>query len=176
MIYLIPTDTCFGLACNINDIEGYNEIYNIKNRDYQKLIAIILPDFESLEKNTFITKEQIKFLKNYKRPFSVLLKPKNKDFFINKNISNYDLYGKISFRVANKINSNFIKKTGYLFLTSANISGFPETYNLDEIKKQFGENYKKLELISNIKKIPFSLPSDIIEFNENNEIIYLRKN
>ncbi|MDD5213286.1 MAG: Sua5/YciO/YrdC/YwlC family protein [Candidatus Gracilibacteria bacterium] len=176
MIYIIPTDTCFGLACPTNDIEGYTEIYKLKNRDYSKLIAIMLPDFESLEKYTFVTDEQIEFLKNYNKPFSVLLQPKNKENLINKNIKNYNLYDKISFRVASEINKDFLNKTGAIFLTSANISGFPETYKIEEIKEQFGENFKNLEIIGNTEILAKTNPSDIIEFDKNNEIIYLRKN
>jgi hypothetical protein len=70
----------------------------------------MLPDFESLEKYAFITDEQIEFLQNYNRPFSILLKPKNKDNLINKNIQNYDLYDKISFRIASEINKDFLNK------------------------------------------------------------------
>lgn len=172
MIYIIPTDTCFWLACEINNIESYKEIYSVKNRDYSKLIAIMLPDFESLEKYTFVTEEQVNFLKNYNKPFSVLLKPQNKSDFINTNIPNYDLYDKISFRVASEINKDFIKKTWAIFLTSANISGLPETYNIEEIKKQFWE---KFEIIGTKKELDIVPASDIIEFDKNNEIIYLRK-
>lgn len=176
MIYIIPTDTCFWLACPTNDIEWYTEIYKLKNRDYSKLIAIMLPDFESLEKYTFVTDEQIEFLKNYNKPFSVLLQPKNKENLINKNIKNYNLYDKISFRVASEINKDFLNKTWAIFLTSANISGFPETYKIEEIKEQFWENFKNLEIIWNTEILAKTNPSDIIEFDKNNEIIYLRKN
>lgn len=176
MIYLIPTDTCFWLACKINDLEWYNEIYNLKNRDYSKLIAIMLPNFERLKKETFITDEQIEFLKNHKRPFSVLLKPKNKENLINKNTPNYDLYDKISFRVASEINKDFVNNTWAIFLTSANISGLPETYKIEEIKEQFWENFKNFYLVWNTDSLAKVAASDIIEFDENNNIIYLRKN
>ncbi len=176
MIYIIPTDTCFWLACKVNDIKWYKKIYELKNRDYSKLIAIMLPDFESLEKYAFITDEQIEFLQNYNRPFSILLKPKNKDNLINKNIQNYDLYDKISFRIASEINKDFLNKNWAIFLTSANISGLPETYNLSDIKEQFWDNFKNLEIIWNTEILSQKSPSDIIEFWKNNEIIYLRKN
>lgn len=175
MIYILPTDTCFWIACSTNDIEWYTEIYKLKNRDYSKLIAIMLPDFESLEKHTYISKEQVNFLKNYNKPFSVLLKPKNKENFIDKNLPNYDLYDEISFRVASEINKAFLTKTWAIFLTSANISGFPETYIIEEIQKQFKDNFEKFEIIANRDKIEINPPSDIIKFWENSEIIYLRK-
>lgn len=176
MIYLIPTDTCFWLACKIDDIEWYKEIYELKNRDYSKLIAIMLPDFETLKNETFITDEQIEFLKNYKRAFSILLKPKNKENLINKNIQNHDLYDKISFRVASEINKDFVSKTWEIFLTSANISGLPETYKIEEIKEQFWENFKNFCIVWNTDSLAKAAASDIIEFDENNNIIYLRKN
>lgn len=175
MPYIIATNTCFWLACKTNDIEWYDEIYKLKNRDYSKLLAIIVPDFETLKKYTNITDEQIEFLKNYNKAFSVILDTKNKSDFISENIKNKDLYWKISFRIATKENYEFVKENKAMFLTSANLSWLWETYSLEEIKEQFWDNFSKLKLIWNKKKLDIVPASDIIEFWENNEIIFLRK-
>jgi L-threonylcarbamoyladenylate synthase len=72
MIYIFPTDTCFGLACSITEIKDYEKIYKIKKRDFGKPLAILVENFEWLEKYTTLTKEQVNFLKNYKKPFTIL--------------------------------------------------------------------------------------------------------
>ncbi|MDR3151100.1 MAG: Sua5/YciO/YrdC/YwlC family protein [Candidatus Peribacteria bacterium] len=74
MIYIIPTDTCFGISCSITEYKDYEKIYKIKKRDYKKPLVILVPNFEWLEKYTDITKEQVNFLKNYEKPWTILTK------------------------------------------------------------------------------------------------------
>ena len=64
MIYILPTDTCYWIACPIHDLKAYSWIYKIKKRNPSKALAILIPDFKWLEDNTDLTSEQIEFLKN----------------------------------------------------------------------------------------------------------------
>lgn len=72
MPYLIPTNTCFGLAASIADPQGYNAIFELKNRPHSKPLAILVESFDWLASHTSLTSEQIHFLEHYPRPFSVL--------------------------------------------------------------------------------------------------------
>ncbi|MDD5770612.1 MAG: Sua5/YciO/YrdC/YwlC family protein [Candidatus Gracilibacteria bacterium] len=184
MIYIIPTDTCFGIACALDDTKSYHKIYKIKNRELNKPLAIMVEDFDWLLENTTLNLEQVVFLKNYKKPFTILTNCPRIEMILNLeqedfNYENKKFYKKIAFRVANnEIEKNLINEVGPIFLTSANFSGEKEIYDIYEAKKQFlkytkdikflGENYKLDEKIK---------PSDIFEFDgENLEIKYLRKN
>jgi tRNA A37 threonylcarbamoyladenosine synthetase subunit TsaC/SUA5/YrdC len=88
-------------------MKDYNLIYKIKKRDLSKPLAILIPDFEWLKNNTSLTSEQIKFLKNYKRPFTVLTDCDNLKIWINyvdednNEFLNKDVYNRFAFRVAN---------------------------------------------------------------------------
>ena len=186
MIYILPTNTCFWIACPISEIENYENIYKIKQRSFEKAIAIIVSDFEYLEKNTELNNAQIDFLKNYKNPFTILI---NKEKILDKellwiinNLKNWEIYKKIAFRVAhNFMHKKLIRLNWPLFLTSANISSNPEIFNTKNIKKEFGNlidtyNIKILAhwnfCINSEKK-----SSDIFEFEwEGNDVNYLRKN
>jgi len=80
----------------------------------------MVESYDFLQKHTFLSEAQKNFLKNYKRPFTILLTPKNN--FINENLPNKNLYKKIAFRVANmEAQKNIINQIGSFFLTSANI-------------------------------------------------------
>ncbi|MDR2641061.1 MAG: Sua5/YciO/YrdC/YwlC family protein [Candidatus Peribacteria bacterium] len=83
MIYILPTDTCFGLACPIVEHESYDKIYKIKKREFGKPLAILVPNFEWLEKYTILTKEQIDFLKKYDKPFTILTESPNTKIWLN---------------------------------------------------------------------------------------------
>lgn len=129
MIYILPTDTCYGIACAFHDRESYEKIYKIKKRDTKKALAIMVKSFEWLEKNTQLTPQQIDFLKNYERPFTILtdsipmrlyleFEDENGEHFMNKNIYEY-----ISFRVATtKTQKKLLSEIGPIWLTSANMS------------------------------------------------------
>ncbi len=185
MIYILPTDTCFWIACPVSKIEDYNKIYKIKKRPLDKPIAIMLPDFEYLENNTLLTLEQIDFLKKYKNSWTILI---NKNKILDKNLleiieklPNSENYEKIAFRVAhNFIQRKLIRLNWSLFLTSANISNNPEIFDTISVKKEFWdiiekENIKVLahwEYCINSKQ----KYSDIFEFlGSELEIKYFRK-
>lgn len=186
MIYLIPTDTCYWIACSISEKKDYEKIYKIKKRDLSKALAIMVLDFNWLEKHTDLTHEQIKFLQNYKKPFTILT---NSDYvkmwlnfedeeewiFINK-----DIYERIAFRVANNdVQKKLIKEIWPVFLTSANVSWEHEIYNIKDLEKEFkyyiDNNIVELKWTKNLDKN--NKPSDIFEFDwDSLEIKYLRKN
>ncbi|MDR1945487.1 MAG: Sua5/YciO/YrdC/YwlC family protein [Candidatus Peribacteria bacterium] len=108
MIYILPTDTCFGLACPITEIKDYEKIYKIKKRPFEKPLAILLENFEQLERYTTLTKEQVNFLKNYNKPFTILCESsyiKIRLNFVNEETGeefrNRSVYEKIALRIAN---------------------------------------------------------------------------
>lgn len=181
MIYILPTDTCFWIACAFDDTKSYHKIYEIKNRPLEKPLAIMIESFSWLEKNTPLNKEQIEFLKNYKKPFTIMtdcqyikmvLNLEQEDFCY----QNKEAYKKIAFRVANnEIEKKLIWEVWPIFLTSANFSWEKEIYDIGEAKKQF-EKFKNIEFLWDKIKLDNSIkPSDIFEFEwESTEIKYLR--
>jgi tRNA A37 threonylcarbamoyladenosine synthetase subunit TsaC/SUA5/YrdC len=184
-IFIIPTNTCFWIACPVWNINDYKNIYKIKARSFEKPLAILCKSFNYLEQNTWLNKEQINFLKKYKKPWTILIDKKNindkKLLDIIDNLPNSQIYQKIAFRVNhNEIHKKLTTKYNLLFLTSANKSGKSEIFTNYDIKNEFENEIQKY----NIKILPkesFEIKSnkqssDIFEFIwENTEIKYLRK-
>lgn len=106
-IFILPTDTCFGIACALDDKKGYHKIYDIKKRSFDKPLAVLVESFDWLEKYTSLTPEQIEFLKEYEKPFTVVTDCPNIQIFLNfeddedGEFRNNKVYKKIGFRVAN---------------------------------------------------------------------------
>jgi len=179
-IFIIPTNTCFGIWCFIKDLEWYNNIYKIKWRNFNKPISIFVDSIEYLEKNTKLTTENIKFLENYENPWTVLINieditDKNLLYNISK-LQNNGIYKKIAFRISHtQLQQNLIKENWIFFLTSLNNSWEKEILKLDQLPdnlKQKLEKYNVKVLDKNIySKQSFS---DIIEFKDN-ENVFLRK-
>lgn len=124
MPYLIPTNTCFGLAASITDPQGYHAIFTIKNRPHSKPLAILVENFERLASHTTLTPEQIDFLQDYKKPFSILTQSDFlENFFAEQSRFDHQYYAQYALRVAHTPEQlQLIQEVGPLFLTSANLS------------------------------------------------------
>lgn len=187
MIYILPTDTCYWIACPIHEIKAYNGIYKIKKRSYDKPLAILVSDFKWLEENTSLTFEQIEFLKKYEKPFTILTDCTHLKVWVNyidednNEFINRDKYEKFAFRVANNdIQKKLLKKHGPLFMTSVNYTGKPEIYKISEVKEMFWDYIArwKIEFVwEDFWDLEVKRTSDIFEFIwESLEVEYLRKN
>lgn len=185
MIYLIPTDTCFWIACSLSDIKAYEKIYQIKKRNLSKPLAIMVSDFKWLEKYSNLTKEQIEFLKKYDKAFTVLTDSDYIKMWINledenEMFPNNNVYKKIAFRVANnETEKKLIKEIWPIFLTSANLSDKPEIYKIKDLEDEFSYYLDKkiVEIKWSFDLNPKNKTSDIFEFVwDSLEVKYLRKN
>jgi tRNA A37 threonylcarbamoyladenosine synthetase subunit TsaC/SUA5/YrdC len=75
MLTLIPTDTCYGLAGAFIAAD-YLEIYRLKGRDFDKLLAILVEELDDMRRYIEISDEHIEFLRTYPYPWSFLGKRK----------------------------------------------------------------------------------------------------
>lgn len=174
MIYILPTNTCFWMACPIHDLKSYSWIYKIKKRDLNKALAILVPDFKWLIDNTDLTEEQVNFLENYEKPFTILTNSDHLKLWINyidednNEFLNRDIYEKFAFRVVhNSTQKKLVKENWPMFLTSANLSKKPEIYTSKEIEEEFSyylEKWKIQFVWKNVWKLEKNSPSEIFEF------------
>jgi tRNA A37 threonylcarbamoyladenosine synthetase subunit TsaC/SUA5/YrdC len=169
MLQIIPTDTCYGLAGLFTETD-YLEIYRLKGRDFAKPLAILVEDYHDMKQYIEITDEQIEFLHDYPHPWS----------FLGRRICDLpewmdrEKYTMLSIRVAKVCipTSNFPLPTSNfpLFLTSANLSGHPESKTLTEARVFF----------PSVEGIDGGLcdhpPSDIFSLWEDGGLRYLRRN
>lgn len=166
-VWLVPSDTCFGIACSLNSEEGYRQIYALKGRSFSKPLAFVLPTVESITEWAHITPEQIAFLRQYPRPFTLLARPK--DTHILPPFLDVKQYVYIGIRIAEYcLPQEVLGALGVLsfplFLTSANASGESETYTLKDAQDSLGNPdgvCVVLDAPTHLPKIP---PSDIFSF------------
>jgi tRNA A37 threonylcarbamoyladenosine synthetase subunit TsaC/SUA5/YrdC len=171
MLLLLPTDTCYGLAWDFTR-ENFLTINTLKWRDDTKRLALLVEDFEDLKPYVMISDEQIEFLKKYPHPWS-FLGVRNPDFIL-PDWMEENKYEMFSLRVAKVCILNYewsITNYEYpLFLTSANLSGHPESKTLEEAQRVF----PWIEGIDG--GICDQPPSDIFSIDERGELKYLRRN
>jgi len=187
MIYIFPTDTCYGIACAIDDKKSYEKIYKMKKRKFDKPLAIMVSGFDWLRKNTDLLPEQVDFLERYEKPFTILTNSDTVELFLQyaddneEHFINKDVYTQVAFRVAsNGIEEKLIKRVWPIWLTSANTSESWENYNIEEIEEDFAYYIEKgsIEILGGNTILDEDVPaSDVFRFDwETLELEYVRKN
>jgi len=132
-IILYPTDTIWGLGCDVNCVDAIYKIYSIKQRPLDKPFIVLVSDIKMLKNYIEELHPRIETLLLYhKRPLTIIYKQaKNVPDILTKN-------GGIAIRIVkDPVIALLIKEYGRAIVsTSANISNNP-----------FPENFKKISSI-----------------------------
>ena len=164
-IILYPCDTIWGIGCDATNQKAIDKIYYIKKRKPTSPLICLMSDFKMVEKYLSISSKIKSFMKNQKRPTTVVFeKVKNLETYKNS----------IAVRIPNdQFCFGLISKFGKpITSTSVNFSGkkYPEYFkDIDqEILNQidYAVNLRRNEKLIN--------PSKIIKI-KNNSIITLRE-
>ena len=169
-IIAIPTETVYGLACDIRNKNALEKLYLLKKRGSSLPISIAINNQEKI-KNLIKIPTQIKELIEiyWPGPLTVILEIEDK--FIENHLiclkSNSIAFRCPSNCIAQQIISQF--PLG-LFLTSANISNFISPISCAQVKSTFN---KKIPLIINGGNCTVGVESTIISYK--NESIYINR-
>lgn len=168
-IAIIPTDTVYGLVGDATNESVIKNIYEVKKRDKNKPLLILVSDLEML-------KDYIKSLKDLEEkiinkfwpgPLTILLSK-------NENVSNTLTSNKdsVGVRLPDKEDLRcLISKLGKpIIATSANITGKETITNISELEPAIKDN---VDLIIDDGTIN-AISSTIIKV-QNNKIIFLRE-
>lgn len=139
-IISFATDTVYALAVDASNSKAVEDIYQIKNRDEKKPIAIFVKDLDTAKKIFFFDKKSEEIANKFLPGALTLIletRPEALRFLapnLNKNQDN-----SIGFRIVDSffVSKIFKKFSGILAVTSANISGEKPAINSDEIKNIF---------------------------------------
>lgn len=74
------------MGCAWDDAQGFERIYDLKNRSKDKPLSIVVDDFSDLSEMVTISPDQIDFLRKYPFPFT-LLAPRNPSLILPAHLS-----------------------------------------------------------------------------------------
>ena len=141
-IIAIPTDTYYGLACDPFNFESLNKLFKLKERDIRKPLPLLIASKEDLL-NFGIDYSDFENLLDafWPGPITIVMKTEHK--FYNGMIEND---GYVGFRVPNlEFVRDLIKFSGIPITgTSANISGQPETKDINVLEDSLDLNIVKM--------------------------------
>lgn len=134
-ILVLPTDTVYGLVCDVTNKKAVERLFKIKNRDINNPIPVFVRDLEMARQYVLIDKEQEVFLnKVWPGKTTAVLKRSGKE-----------IYGveedTLALRVPNyKLINDFLKIIDFpVSGTSANVSGMGSVTNVKYLLEQFKE-------------------------------------
>ncbi|MBI63594.1 MAG: threonylcarbamoyl-AMP synthase [Chloroflexi bacterium] len=170
-VCIIPTDTYFALSVIADSEHAISKLFSIKKRDADKPIPLLISSLNNIENFCNIHNEILNKLSNYfwPGPLTIVLPLTGT---LPNSLNNNS--GFIGVRVPNHMFTlELIKKLNKpLTGTSANISGFPPSKDINVIKTLFQND---VERIIDIKCGAEELSSTVIKIDNNEELTVLRE-
>jgi L-threonylcarbamoyladenylate synthase len=137
-ILIHPTEGVWGLGCNASNISACKKISNLKKRSDNKNFILLAPSISfALELSAELEVSQIEFLESiWPGHVTVIMQANNS---LSQSLKATD--NTIALRVSNYLPIiNLLNAfNGLMVSTSANISNFPTSNSLDEVKKIFDD-------------------------------------
>ena len=157
-IIIIPTDTVYGIACDIENENAIRKIFKLKERNNNKPICVLTSSVEKIKKIAYINEHENKLIKKY-MPGALTIILKKKDNVSNILTSNLNTIG---VRIPNdKIALKILDKLDFpLAVTSANISGDEAGIKIEDFIDYFNN---KVDIIINGGKTNLKVSSTIIK-------------
>ena len=162
-VIVFPTDTVYGLLCDISSKKAVNLLFKIKKRNKKKPLPIFVGNISLAKKIAYINKKQERFLKKvWPGQVTVILKAKK------KYVEGVSKNNRIGLRIPKyKLLNNLLKKIKIpLSGTSANISKKPSSTNIEKIINQFKSEKVQPNLIVSANKLKKSKPSTIVDLTK----------
>lgn len=156
-IIAFPTDTVYGLAAPIDNVESIDRIYVAKGRNTTKAIAVLLGDPDQLDQVAInLTASARKMAEHFWPGPLTLIVPRHPAL--------PDVLAPlptIGVRIPDHpVALDLLKTTGPLAVTSANISGEDNTMTAKQVLKQLKG---RIHLIIDGGKTPGGIPSTVID-------------
>jgi len=170
-VVLYPSDTIWGLGCDIRNESAVERVYEIKNRDRSKPFILLVNSIEMLKKYiVFIHPRVETLLTHHTKPLTII-------YEASAEVPPYLLNEKrtIGVRVTHDpFCSGVIDAMGQaLISTSANVAGEDAPQSFDEISEKIRE-LTDYTVDAVLDKPHPQLPSVIATFNKKGELDFLR--
>lgn len=167
-IIVFPTDTVYGLAAKYDQLAAIQKIYQVKDRDQTKALAVLISSIEQVELISTGLSKNAEILADRFWPGALtIVVEKRLDLKTPLSQDN-----SIGIRIPN---DNFVrelaKHVGPLATTSANRSGYPNTININEVNDQIGE---LVDLIIDGGDCNGKIPSTVVDCRRE-ELVILRE-
>lgn len=156
-IIIYPTDTVYGIGCNINS-DSVSRIFEIKKRSLDRPVSVAFSDLDMVKKYAFLEKDDERFIKEHiHEPYTFIVRKM-------ENVPDIVTSGKntLGIRIIDhKVVREIINAANVpIITTSANVSGKKAPKSVDEIDDEIK---KKADLIIDSGPCRIGIPSKVID-------------
>jgi L-threonylcarbamoyladenylate synthase len=174
-VVALNTDTLFALSCDATNENAVTKVFSLKKRSAEKSLPVFISSIEQATKYAELSEQHIKLATEFWPGALTIIAPIKKHSKLAYNISNTNTVAlripadDTILAIINKLNCPLVG-------TSANISGQPNIYSVDELHKNFGSKVY-LGLCHDIPKPSTNLPqhSTIVYINAIGECKIIRQ-
>lgn len=134
-VVAIPTETVYGLAASLHNIEGIKKLCKLKKRpvDSGKILTVMVSSVKEIEKYAVLSKQERALALRYFPGELTMIFEKRADF----DNEYFDNFSTIGIRIPeHKYVLDLLKKTGPLVVTSANPRGEHACMDSKEVKRR----------------------------------------
>jgi L-threonylcarbamoyladenylate synthase len=144
-VVVCPTDSGYAFSANALDTRALTKVFHLKGRSYSNPIHIAVGSIAEAEKYANVT-EVAKYLAARYLPGALTLILDKKATIPAMLVAGLSTVG---IRIPdNHIILSLVEMTGHpLTTTSANVSGKPGTYSVEEVTAQLGENIQQVAMV-----------------------------
>lgn len=144
-VIVCPTDTGYAFAANALDSRAVAKVFHLKARPFSNPIHIAVNSVAEAEKYAFFN-DAAHFLAAHYLPGALTIVLPKKDIIPSILVGGLSSVG---IRIPDNKVILRLAEIAHLPLTatSANVSGKPGTYSIDEVNTQFGENLKQVAMV-----------------------------
>ncbi|MFA5308621.1 MAG: L-threonylcarbamoyladenylate synthase [Dehalococcoidales bacterium] len=144
-VLVCPTDTGYAFAANALDIRAITKVFHLKGRAYSNPIHIGVISMAAADQYAYVT-AAAKHLAAHYLPGALTLVLKKREVVPSLLVAGLNTVG---IRIPdNRVFLRLAAMTGHpLTTTSANISGKPGAYAVDEVKAQLGEDMAQVAMV-----------------------------
>ena len=144
-VIVCPTDTGYAFSADALNTRAVARVFHLKGRAYTNPIHVAVHSFREAEKYAYVTDIALHLAEHY-LPGALTLVLKKKEIIPAMLVAGLDTIG---IRVpGNQVILRLAEMTGRpLTTTSANISGQPGTYSIEEVGAQLGESLQQVAMV-----------------------------
>lgn len=163
---VLPTETVYTFATDATNEKSVELVFQLKGRDFNKPLHVVVDDIETAAKYVFVNQEALTLAEKFLPGPLTLVLPKKEGVLPAALTAGLPTLG---IRIpALPLNLEVAKRLGKPYTTtSANLSGGPNPYSIEQVLSQFpGDNRKTLELIVDVGPLPNLPPSTLIDLTQ----------
>ncbi|MGD1119024.1 MAG: L-threonylcarbamoyladenylate synthase [Dehalococcoidales bacterium] len=160
-VIVCPTDTGYAFSANALDTRAVTKVFQLKGRVFSNPIHIGVNSITEAEKYAYVT-AAAKYLATRYLPGALTLVLKKKEVVPSLLVAGLETVG---VRIPdNKAILRLVEITGRpLTTTSANISGKPGTYSIEEVRAQLGETIQQVAMVMDQGPLKMKEVSTIVD-------------